>query len=261
MGTKSLTQPEVDKLGAVGLAKALASVSEYDAATHKLLTAKAKSLDLAKAEDEQYDDGSLAKAESLADEENVALAKADEPGEVISEAEVTEQPAPSAMSPGADFLSALHASINDLCARLDAVDQFTEKPEVQEVARQLCDSIRTELATLEGAFASIYPDQEPLAATEEPADAEMVKSWVATNARAVFQLEGLATRLARATQNPAKAKSVINATIRDLRLLNSQAKSWKPAKSEVYASREDFDALAKAFERLVETVQSQPARV
>ena len=106
-----------------------------------------------------------------------------------------------------------------------------------------------------------YPDEEPLVAVEEPADVEMVKSWVAANARAGFQLEGLATRLARAAQNPAKAKSAIQATVRDLRLLNSQAKSWKPAKSEAYATQEEFNALSAAVSKLMEVVASQPARV
>ena len=260
MGTKSLTQPEVDQLGAVGLAKALAAVSEYDAESHKRLISKAKSLEYAKADSEEYDNGSLAKVGPL-EEEEVVAPKAEEPGDSGSELADTEVPAPSAMSPGADFLTALHATIGELCAKLDSVSQYTEKPEVQELAKQLCDSIRTEMAAIEGAFSSIYPDEEPLVAVEEPADVEMVKSWVAANARAGFQPEGLATRLARAAQNPAKAKSAIQATVRDLRLLNSQAKSWKPAKSEAYATQEEFDALSAAVSKLIEAVASQPARV
>lgn len=264
MGTKRLTKPEVDKLGAVGLAKALASASEYDAATHKLLTAKAKSLNFAKAEgDEEYDDGSLAKADDPSEEDD-SLAKADEPGDtgVVDTGETVEpETTPSATSPGADFMSALHAKVDEICTMLESVDQYTEKPEVQDFSKQFCDTLRTELAGLEGAFSSIYPDQSPLASSEEPADAEMVKSWVNSNAHAGYQLEGLAVRLSNAAKNPAKAKSILNATVRDLRLLNKKAKSWKPAKNEKFASQEDFENLSKAFDVLLETVKNQPARV
>ena len=53
-------------------------------------------------------------------------------------------------------MTALHATIGELCAKLDSVSQYTEKPEVQELAKQLCDSIRTEMAAIEGAFSGIY---------------------------------------------------------------------------------------------------------
>lgn len=268
MAKTSMTAEEVATLSVVGLAKALGSAGSYDAPTLKLLTSKAKSLDLTKADGDYKDDdddGSLAKADTdeELDENGNPKRKADEPGEITGDVvdPVVEEPAPSSMSPGADFLSALHLSVGDLCAKLDSVDQYTEKPEVQEIAAKICEDLRAELATLEGAFSTIYPEQEPLVAAEEPAETEMVKAWVASNSRAGFQLRGLAVRADRAAANPKLSKSLLKSISRDLRLLESQAKSWKPSAGKQPASQEDFDKLVESVSKFMDAWSSQPAPI
>lgn len=235
MSKKTLTQAEVEKLTPSALAKALVDPACYDADSLKLLRAKAKSFDVG----EELPPDTMPKAEEVP-------------------AEVTEE-TPSNSSPGADFLAAIHAAINDLVSKLDSASTATEKPEVLEFAKALADALRGELATTEGAYGSIYPDAPALTQSEEPADVEMVKSWIAGSASNAYKLEGLATRLAKSAGDPVALKKAVATTVRDLRLLNSQAKSYKAAPAADMVPKADFDRLVARVNQLVDLVAKQPA--
>ena len=129
-------------------------------------------------------------------------------------------------------------------------------------ASQFADTLRQELATIEGAYSSTYPDAPALTTGDaEPVDAEMVKSWVADNTKRGYQLEGLATRLAKAANDPKKLKSAVSTTIRDLRLLHSSAKSWKPAEKSEGVSKEEFAKLCGMVDKLADVVGKLPKNV
>lgn len=252
---KSLTQAEVDKLTPIGLAKSLSEVSEFDADTVKLLRAKAKSYDETMMKTGNEPGDSLTKSEAIVDPESMiegAMPKADEAIEPMESAE-------SAISPGADYLTAVHSAISELIAKLDGASKATEKPEVLEFAASFADELRTALATAEGAYSSIYPDAPALASAEPPAEAEMVKSWVAEKGSRSYQLNGLAARLAKSLNDPKRLKAAAQATARDLRLLDAQAKSWKPKVSDSAVSAEEFAALKKSVSDLVAKLSQSPA--
>lgn len=250
--SKKMTSAEIAKLTPIALAKAMCDPTAYDAETLKQIRAMAKS----------YDDPSedaMAKADVPAPEDDPAATAADTSTAETESPDVADTTT-SDVSPGADFLSAIHSAINDLVSKLDAANKATEKPEVLEFAKQFADSLRTELASCEGAYSSIYPDAPGLSPAEEPADAEMVKSWVSQNSKSAYQLEGLASRLAKCLKDPKKLALVANQTARDLRLLNSQAKSWKPkTQPEGVVTVEQFNQLTQRVESLVDVLLKSPA--
>lgn len=254
MSKKTLSKADVDKLTPTSLAKALSDPAAYDSDSLKLLRSKAKSYDEETMTKGGDTDESMAKTGDVIDPEMVdTMPKADEM--------LVEEPAPEAStnSPGADFLSSVYTTINDLIAKLDAANTATEKPEVLEFAKQLADTLRSECTACEGAYSSIYPEAPGLAKSEEPIDAEMIKSWIAGSSSSAYKIEGLATRLAKSMANPKAMKQAVASTVRDLRLLNSQAKSWKPKVNDPVVSAEEFASLKKAFLDLKAKLTSTPA--
>jgi hypothetical protein len=249
---KSMSEAEVAKLAPLALAKAVASAEQFDADTVKLLRSRAKS----------YEDGTDPMQKASCDD---GMQKADDASAVDLPTETEETPeveATSSVSPGADFLAALHSSVADMISKLESAQQATEKPEVLDFASQFADTLRQELATIEGAYASTYPEAPALTTGDsEPVDAEMVKSWVADNTKRGYQLEGLATRLAKAAGDPKKLKSAVSTTIRDLRLLHSSAKSWKPAAKSEGVSKEEFAKLCGMVDKLADVVGKLPKNV
>lgn len=248
--TKAMNKAEVDNLQPIALAKALASPANWDAPTLKMLAAKAKSMGELQAEeppkptDEQMLEEALAKAED-------AVAETETETETV-EPETTK-------TPGEAFLEASHKMLADIVKHCEGVATATEKPEVQEGVATIVEDLKGSLTALEGLFATIYPDATPLTSTEAPADAEAVKSWVAANKRAQFQLEGLATRLGLAMKSPAKAKAAMVQTMRDLRLLNSQAKSYTAKQKLAPDQQQKVDRLEAMVAKLVEQVSKSPA--
>jgi hypothetical protein len=256
MSKKTLSKADVDKLTPVALAKALSDKSVFDADSVKLLVAKAKS----------YDEESMTKMGTETDEsmskmgtdvidpEAMTMPKADDM-EMDDDDSVVE----STVSPGADFLAAIHSSIGELIAKLDSAAKATEKPEVLEFASSFAEELNSALVSCEGAYSSIYPDAPTLAKAEEPMDTEMIKSWIAGASSNAYKLEGLATRLAKCLNNPKALKDAAARTARDLKLLNSQAKSWKPKVNDSAVTVEQFNALQKSLSDLVAKISRTPA--
>jgi hypothetical protein len=253
MSKKILTKADVDKLTPIALAKAVADPTAYDADSLKLLRAKAKS----------YDEESMTKMGTETDESMTKMADVIDPESMPKademDIEVEDDVVESTVSPGADFLAAIHGSIGELIAKLEGAAKATEKPEVLEFAASFAEELNSALVSCEGAYSSIYPDAPALAKAEEPMDTEMIKSWIAGASSNAYKLEGLATRLAKCLNNPKALKDAAARTARDLKLLNSQAKSWKPKVNDSAVTVEQFNALQKSLSDLVAKISRTPA--
>lgn len=251
MSKKTMTKDQVSKLTPIALAKAVADPSAYDADSMKLLRHAAKSLT----------EDSSTKAET--DEED-SLPKsdpdADSLGDETTEPDVTVEDPPQRPL-GADVISAAHEKLDDFVSHCEEALKSVEKPETVDLLTTVCEMVRGELATLEGGFASIYPDQDGLAATDEAPNQEMVKCWVSENQRTQFQLDGLASRLKTAMKsglNGSKAKSLVGQVVRDLGMLNSQAKSYKPKDVGNKDLEERVNKIAGMLDKLLEHKNKQP---
>ncbi|MCR9295570.1 MAG: hypothetical protein NXI32_22870 [bacterium] len=280
--SKSLTKEQVNKLSALGLAKALSEPSKYDSDTLKLLRFKAKSLDeMDKGSDEEYaakstdEETGMAKADTdeemakMQDEEAMAktsleeetVAKADD----IEDEDVDDDDLPTGSKPmGAEVMSASHEKLAEFLGNCEAAIAQVENPQVIEAMQSVCDNLRAELATIEGAYSSIYPDQDALASTGESPDEEMVKSWVKENANARFQLAGMAARLGTILKDKkldGKAKSLIQTTVRDLSMLQSRAKSYKSKQNSGWTPEETarVEKIEKVLDTLIDKFAKQPA--
>lgn len=255
MGTKVLTSEEIAKLTPMGLAKALAEPATFDAETVKQLRFKAKSMgdQLELPEDE------MAKAACAPDK---SMAKADDGTETVDPTvdTTTESTPTSSLPMGAQYLTNFHTALSSSLA--SAVQELlaVENPDVKGGIQPIVDDLTAKLAEVEGLYSKIYPDQPALvSASSDDAEAAdtMAKSW-ASQPRSQFQLDGLASRLtavASGQLNPAKAKSVVMGTVRDLRLLATQAKSFKPqpAKPEgEFVPRAEYDALKTKHESFLQ---------
>lgn len=258
MGTKTLTEAEIKSLKPVALAKALATPAEYDAETVQRLTTFAKSM--------PSDEMGMPKA-GCADD---SMRKADVPvddtllptpeGSGESTETVDETPM------GYQFIADLYDNMTALLDNADKKLKAVENPEIKDGIQPIIDDLRSKLAEIEGICSSCYPEQPALtgASGDEPMD--MAKSWLADK-RNQFKLVGLAERLNQAcgiAGVPAKAKSLLAATSRDLRMLQSKAKSM-PAQGET-VPKAQFDELQNRYtalrdktKRLVAKFKGQPA--
>ena len=250
---KSLTVEEIKKLSPIALAKAM--VDEYDAETVKALRARVKML-------EEESAGTIAASSDSTDESMSNMEDEEALAGAVGEVVAAEEPIPK-MNPGADFLTAVHTDVKGLVERLLAAETATEKPEVLEAAAAFAETLQGMLTEIEGAASSIYPDMPKMAGTGEVAAAgeEMVKSCIAAKSTNQYKLAGLAVKLQKSLATPKVMPAVIQSVVRDLQLLNKSAKSWKPAAASTVegVDRKEFDALAKAAEKLVDSIGKMPA--
>lgn len=254
MGTKTLTAEQMKKLTPIGLAKAMVDMAQWDDATATGLKSMAKSL---------TGDETMAKADVTDGTLPTDDAAAGDPTESTTDT----LDAPSGMPAGAQFISDFHDNLGSLIENADKALAQVENPQVKEGVQPIIDELRTHLSTLEGLFTSAYPDQPALSGASEPADAEsMAKSWLA-QPTSQYKLAGLAQRLSQASTLPqAKAKALIAGTVRDLQLISSQAKSFKPQspkdmvpKAEHEALKAQYAKLEGTTQKLMEVLNGQPA--
>ena len=255
MGTKVMTSEEIAKLTPIGLAKALAEPATYDAETVKQLRFKAKSM----GDQLQLPEDDMAKA-ACADE---SMAKSEDAPDLSTDVPVDAPAEVSSLPMGAQYLTDFHTALN--ASLQSAVQQLlsVENPDVKNGVQPLIDDLAAKLAEVEGLYSKIYPDQPALVSATaddaESADA-MAKSW-ASQPRSQFQLDGLASRLTVVVSGQvpaAKAKSLLVGTVRDLRLLATQAKSFKPAPSKPsgdFVPKADYDALKTKHENYLARVK------
>lgn len=254
---KSLTKEQVDALSPIGLAKAVSDPKEYDADTLKMLRFRAKSLD---------GDETLPK---MANDTEDTMPKSDPDAETLGKSEdeptteEVEEPTATPTRPmGAEVMAAMHDGAGSLLANCEEALKAVENPQVQEFVGEFCAELKEQIAALEGAYASIYPEAPGLTSEDAEATEEMVKSWIASSKRNAYQLEGLAARLENAVgQDATKAKSLIQKTVGDLKMLASRAKSFTPKPQADQAQEQRIARLEKAVEKLVDSIGKKPAQV
>jgi hypothetical protein len=270
MGTRSLSPTTVNNLSPAALAKAMSQLRHYDAKTSKLLVGRAKALE--PDEEEAVEDFDAGDETYAGDEEELAKAIGDLGMYDVGNAdpfaeEVADAGEASTMPQGAQFLEMFHGEIKKLFETASAAIAMVENPQVIGGAQPIIDELQSAVTALEGMRSSLYAALPPLDSAAADADLELAKSWLATP-RGKFALDALAARLERLRSGKvtaSQAKSLIASTVRDMRLLTAQAKSYaqqgggtaKHAASMVPRAR--YEALALKTAKLVERLKNSPA--
>ncbi len=252
MTKKTLTDAEVRSLKPVALAKALANQTEFDASTVQLLAGYAKSLD-----DAQFSEACKPKADVATDATDTSSMDGSMTGDDLGAApDVSADQTPM----GATVISNFHSDLTNVLSGVEAALKQCENPAVKEGLQPIIDDIRSQMTAVEGVFSSCYPDQSPLTSEAAPEDMGMAKAWL-SKPRSRYQLEGLAARLGSVSVSDGKAKALIAGTVRDLRLLAGQAKSFKPEPPKDMVSKAEYDRVCGMLKKLTDGLKKIPAPV
>ena len=235
---KKLSKQEVKALGAKGLLKAMTELTSYDEETQKAIMeeAQAKSDDMTPA---SGDEGETEEVETETD--NMPL--------------------------GAKVTAAIHSQLQQLLANAESAMAPVENPEIKGKLDEEIAKLRESIASLEGVFATVYPDQ-PSLSVEVTADEEQVKSFLASNPRSAFQLAGHAARLGQLAKSfagkvsPQHLKALQN-TAADLSKVGKAAASFKPQtgtdSAQLKSVTDYVDRLEKKLTDLVAKLEQTPA--
>lgn len=247
---KKLTIDEIKKMTPKQIAKSMSILKEYDEESQGMLQAAVEMMP------EQTPATSV--------QDTQITKEMDEEGSEV-EVEIDDN------TPlGAKVMRSIHESIQNLIEVSTKAMGPVEAPEVKEAATEIINQMRDLAVSLEGVYASKYPDQPALApAAEEPTE-DVVKSFLCGSGRGRDQLQGLTARvdmLAKAVRangkvTPAQIR-MLGQTASDLSRLNMQAKSFKPVAPVAPAVDETkykqaFEDLHKQFKTLQETLAQMP---
>lgn len=203
--------------------------------------------------------------------------KAEPPASDAPAAGETTEPTTEVEAPESDDTplgaKVLKAMYEQLLSFIDVATKSlgpVEAAGVKDAATEILNSLRDMATSIEGVFASNYPDQEPLAPVGgEPTD-EVVKGFLCHSVRGRDQLKGLAARVDMVAKSAKGGKvsvqhlRMLTQTVADLNRLNTLAKQYKPevkTAGEVEQISKAFDELKKQVKEVTEAFASLPMPV
>lgn len=228
---KQLTKEAVSKFTARQLVKAMSEMGEYDEASQAVIKEAAAGM----------------------------------PDETPASGESPET-TPDDMPLGARVVAGVHEQLKQLISTAENAMGPVENPDVKEKLEEELAKLNECVVSVEGLFASAYPEQPALKMESAEVDGEMVKSFLAGNSRSQNCLTGHSQRLTiLATQfagkvPPNSLKAMLQ-TATDLSRLCTQAKSYKPSQSglDVKAAEAQIARLEASLKAIVEKLDSTPA--
>jgi hypothetical protein len=248
---KKTTLDELKKSTPKQLAKMMGEIKEYDDESQCMIKTAVEMMPEAKAEPPSGD------APAAGDSADVSS--------------TTEVPESDDTPLGAKVLKAMYEQL------LSFIDVATkslgpvEAAGVKDSAGEVLNSLRDLATSIEGVFASSYPDQEPLAPSGDEPTEDVVKGFLCHSVRGRDQLKGLAARLdmvAKAAKTGGKVSvqhlRMLTQTVSDLNRLNTQAKQYKPEvkdAGEIEKVTKAFDELKKQVKDISEAFASLPMPV
>ena len=197
------------------------------------------------------DEDAMAKADEAMDEAEKRLKEEPAPGETTPESTPEDDTDTDSIPLGAQVLSAVHTSLSEMLANIEAAMGPLENPDVKAFIEEQLGILQGSHAAFEGKYSTAYPDAPALtkADSEEAAvEEEAVKSWLRSAISNQMQLAGLGARVKQLAKSkglkPAERKLLAD-TVKHLERITAQAKSSKDnaVEAAVKQFREDLAAM------------------